>query len=501
MTDTRTRGTHRPGRRRLARRPVPRPAEQRRPRRAARPGRRRGHVQPDDLRQGAQPTPTTYDEQVHDLRARGVSLEEAVRAITTYDVRWACDVMRAGVRRHRWPRRPGQPRGRPTARARHRADDRRGAGAVVAGRPAEPVHQDPGDRGGAAGDHRRHRRGDQRQRHADLRPRPLRRGDGRLPDRPRARAEERHRPVDHPSRSRRSSSAGSTPRSTSGWTSIGTDEARRAAGQGGDRQRPAGLPALRAGHRLTDRWQALEAAGANRQRPLWASTSVKDESLPDTLYVDQPGRARHRQHDARGHPGRGRRPRRGRPATRSPATTTTPATCSTGWPALGIDYDDVIAVLEREGVEKFEKSWAELLDTVREPALRRGRRQAQRPAGARSSRRSAPTTRPAAATRWSSATADEQAFAATVEQLVDDQVASRLSRAGPHPVGPRRRGRRPRSGWPGCRLHDDVAPAGRRDRRSCGPSSRPRPRPRRAVRHGRLVAGARGRSAPPPASS
>ena len=34
--------------------------------------------------------------------------------------------------------------------------------------------------------------------------------------------------------------------------------------------------------------------------------------------------------------------------------------------AIGIDLDDVFAVLEREGVEKFEKSWEELLDTVRE---------------------------------------------------------------------------------------------------------------------------------------
>jgi transaldolase len=32
--------------------------------------------------------------------------------------------------------------------------------------------------------------------------------------------------------------------------------------------------------------------------------------------------------------------------------------------AVGIDYDDVIATLEQEGVEKFEASWAELLDTV-----------------------------------------------------------------------------------------------------------------------------------------
>jgi transaldolase len=33
---------------------------------------------------------------------------------------------------------------------------------------------------------------------------------------------------------------------------------------------------------------------------------------------------------------------------------------------VGVDYDDVIAVLEREGVEKFEKSWEELLDSVAE---------------------------------------------------------------------------------------------------------------------------------------
>jgi transaldolase len=37
----------------------------------------------------------------------------------------------------------------------------------------------------------------------------------------------------------------------------------------------------------TDRFQALQAKGARPQRPLWASTSTKDPSLPDTLYVDQ----------------------------------------------------------------------------------------------------------------------------------------------------------------------------------------------------------------------
>ena len=34
------------------------------------------------------------------------------------------------------------------------------------------------------------------------------------------------------------------------------------------------------------RWEKLEARGARIQRPLWASTSTKNESYPDTLYVD-----------------------------------------------------------------------------------------------------------------------------------------------------------------------------------------------------------------------
>ncbi len=38
--------------------------------------------------------------------------------------------------------------------------------------------------------------------------------------------------------------------------------------------------------------------------------------------------------------------------------------CSTTSPPLGIDYDDVTALLEKEGVEKFVVSWNELLDTV-----------------------------------------------------------------------------------------------------------------------------------------
>src|SRR5215472_17896173 len=37
---------------------------------------------------------TAYDEQLGDLALRGVPIDEALRALTTYDIRWACDVLR-----------------------------------------------------------------------------------------------------------------------------------------------------------------------------------------------------------------------------------------------------------------------------------------------------------------------------------------------------------------------------------------------------------------------
>ena len=52
-------------------------------------------------------------------------------------------------------------------------------------------------------------------------------------------------------------------------------------------------------------------------------------------------------------------------ATPSPAPTTRPGRSSPTWSSVGVDIDDVIATLEREGVEKFEASWQELLDGVR----------------------------------------------------------------------------------------------------------------------------------------
>ena len=59
----------------------------------------------------------------------------------------------------------------------------------------------------------------------------------------------------------------------------------------------------------TERAIALQEKGANRQRPLWASTGVKDPSLPDTLYVDAARHPRRREHDAREDARGRRRPR------------------------------------------------------------------------------------------------------------------------------------------------------------------------------------------------
>ena len=111
------------------------------------------------------------------------------------------------------------------------------------------------------------------------------------------------------------------------------------------------------------RWQALRAAGARPQRPLWASTGVKNPDYPDTLYVDQLVTAG---------------------IVNTMPEKTLDATADHGkvsgdtirpfyeqaWNVMaalkdaGIDYDNVVRVLEDEGVQKFETSWNELLETV-----------------------------------------------------------------------------------------------------------------------------------------
>jgi transaldolase len=113
----------------------------------------------------------------------------------------------------------------------------------------------------------------------------------------------------------------------------------------------------------TDRAKALLAAGAHLQRPLWASTGVKDPDLPDTLYVTElavdgvvntmPEKTMEATFDHA--PLHGDAVRGSYGAAQKVLDDLA---------AAGVDYDDVTAVLEKEGVEKFVVSWNELLDTV-----------------------------------------------------------------------------------------------------------------------------------------
>jgi transaldolase len=112
-----------------------------------------------------------------------------------------------------------------------------------------------------------------------------------------------------------------------------------------------------------DRAKALLAAGATLQRPLWASTGVKDPALPDTLYVTglvAPGVVN-------------TMPEKTMEATFDHGVVTGDTVTTTyaeshrvfdDLKAVGIDFDDVTQVLEDEGVTKFIDSWHGLLDMV-----------------------------------------------------------------------------------------------------------------------------------------
>ena len=145
---------------------------------------------------------------------------------------------------------------------------------------------------------------------------------------------------------------------------IGTDEALALKSK-------AGLANARLAYELFEkkfaekRAQDLIAVGANLQRPLWASTGVKDPALPDTLYVT-------------GLVAAGvvnTMPEKTLEASFDHGVVTGDTITSTyaeshqvfaDLKAVGIDFDDVTEVLEEEGVAKFIDSWHGLLTQVAE---------------------------------------------------------------------------------------------------------------------------------------
>ena len=305
---------------------------------------------------------SAYDEQIADLKLRGVSVDEAARMITTYDIRWACDVFRPV-----WERTGGldgrvslevDPRlanetEQTIAEARalwwmvNRPNLLIKIPATLAGLPAITQAISEGisvnvtlifglERYGQVMDAY----------YAGL---------------------EQAAGAGHDLAQIRSVASFFVSRVDTEVDArldkLGTPEAHALRGK-------AALANARLAYELfeqriaTDRWRALSAQGANIQRPLWASTSVKDPSFGDTLYVVELVVA---------------------DTVNTMPEGTIRATADHGkllgdtvhgtydasrkvfadLEELGIAYDDVVQVLETEGVGKFEASWNELLDTIR----------------------------------------------------------------------------------------------------------------------------------------
>jgi transaldolase len=145
---------------------------------------------------------------------------------------------------------------------------------------------------------------------------------------------------------------------------IGSDEAKALRGK-------AGVANARLAYEryekvvATDRWKALEAAGAHTQRPLWASTGVKDPAYDDTMYVvdlaapDTVNTMPEATLNAVADHG----------VVKGDQVSGTYADAQSvldRLEAIGISYNDVIELLEVEGVQKFEDSYAQLAESVRQ---------------------------------------------------------------------------------------------------------------------------------------
>jgi transaldolase len=143
---------------------------------------------------------------------------------------------------------------------------------------------------------------------------------------------------------------------------IGTDEAKALKSK-------AALANARLAYALyqeqfsSERWAALEAKGANRQRPLWASTGVKDPELSDTLYVTELVVA----DTVNTMPEKTLQAFADHGEVQGDKVSGTEAEAQQVFDqlaAVGVDLDDVVDVLEKEGLQKFDASWTELVETV-----------------------------------------------------------------------------------------------------------------------------------------
>jgi transaldolase len=144
---------------------------------------------------------------------------------------------------------------------------------------------------------------------------------------------------------------------------IGSEEALALRGQAGVANARLAYAAYEEVFVGGSRFEALAADGARVQRPLWASTGVKNPDYADTLYVTElvaPNTVN-------------TMPEKTIEAVADHGVITGDTVTGTAGAAqemfdkldaVGVDLPDVFKVLEEEGVEKFEKSWLELLEAT-----------------------------------------------------------------------------------------------------------------------------------------
>jgi transaldolase len=303
-----------------------------------------------------------YDGQLADLKTRGVSVEEASRAITTYDIRWACDVLRPV-----YDATAGQ-----DGRVSLEVDPRlaKNTAATIAEAralwwmvdrpnlfikiPATPAGLPAITQAISEGISVNVTLIFSLQRYGEV-------IDAYMS------GLEQAREAGHDLSQIRSVASFFVSRVDSEVDArldkLGTEEAKALRGK-------AAIANARLAYELFEqrcaeqRWLNLRTGGAQVQRPLWASTSTKDPAFPDTMYVvdlvvadtvntmpEGTVRAMADHGELHGDTVHG--------------TYDASRQVFADLERLGIGYDDVVQVLEDEGVAKFEASWNELLATIR----------------------------------------------------------------------------------------------------------------------------------------
>lgn len=144
---------------------------------------------------------------------------------------------------------------------------------------------------------------------------------------------------------------------------IGTEEALALRGKAGVANSRLAYAAFQDAF-SGERWEALAAQGARPQRPLWASTGVKNPDYPDTLYVtqlvvaDTVNTMPEATLDAFADHGETH-------GDRVSGTADEAQRVFEQLASVGVDLTEAFLALENEGVAKFEKSWDELIGSVR----------------------------------------------------------------------------------------------------------------------------------------